>query len=120
MKLLAYFETSQEADTLALLLNSHGIVTHTSSQASKALGGVSYGVVRVGMWAVLDHQHEDAMALIENPNHIVTTGLSPEEKSDFEEQAGDQVFSSLNKAILIGMGLIVVMAWMMFKIASAG
>ena len=106
MELLRYFETTAEAENLATLLYSHGIVTHVGSHTGTALGGMIQAVSKVGLWVVLEHQFEDAKALMDDDTHIVSTGLSSEEMAEFEGSGKAYVFGALNKAILGGVVLI--------------
>lgn len=39
----------------------------------------SIGPPGIGLWVVLDHQYEDAMALLLDPDHSVSNALRPEE-----------------------------------------
>ena len=109
MKLVTKFERLTDADEAAMLLMSHGIVTHVSARGTKSLGYIIQNIADAGLWAILDHQYEDAVKVLDDHNHIVTTGLSEQELLEFEEHAEFNIFNSLNKALLYGVGLIIVM-----------
>jgi hypothetical protein len=119
MKLIAYYENAGDADAAALLLRSRGILPYVSSQATKTLRGMIFASSKVGLWAVLDHQFDDAVLLLEDSDHEVSSGLSESEMLSFEDTASRNVFASLNKAIFFGLLLIIAMVWLMLKVAAA-
>ena len=109
MKLIAKFDSVAEADAVAMQLRSVGIVTHVSHRGTKSLGHIMHSLADSGLWVVLEHQHEDALSFVNDYNHTVTTGLSDDEFREFQENAGKEIFNSLNKAIIYGVGIIFVM-----------
>lgn len=109
MKLIASFESVSGADQSAMLLGTQGIVTHVSSRGTNSLGYIIPNIANAGLWAILDHQHEDAVSFLNDNDHTVTTGLSELELVEFNAVASDNIFNSLNKAILVGVALIAVM-----------
>ena len=109
MQLLSKFNTVNDAEGAAALLKAHGIVTHVASHTGTTLNGVLHGVTEVAVWCVLDHQFEDARALLLNDQHLVTTGLSELEMEEFETSGSSYVFRSLNRALAAGVVLIVLL-----------
>lgn len=119
MKRIASFTNSNDAESAAMLLRSHGIVTQvTADQAAKTLRGLIFATNKVELWSVVDYQYDDALALLADAEHVVETGLSKEEIEDFEDEAAKSVFTSLNKAILVGIVLIFLMTALLVFIAS--
>jgi hypothetical protein len=117
MKLIANYESVSGADQASMLLGTQGIVTHVSSRGTKSLGYIIPNIANAGLWAILDHQHADAVSFLNDNDHRVTTGLSEAELSEFNEVASSNIFNSLNKAIMVGVLLIVVMV---FAVAYVG
>jgi hypothetical protein len=117
MKLIANFESVSGADQASMLLSSQGIVTHVSSRGTKSLGFIIPNIANAGLWAILDHQHEDAISFLNDNDHIVTTGLSEAELAEFNEVASANIFDSLNKAIMAG---VVLIAAMVLAVAYVG
>jgi hypothetical protein len=97
MKLLKKYEYVSEAEDIAEKLESKGIVTFISSKESNGLSRIYTGALKVGLWAVIKHQHNDAYKYIKNKNHEVVTGLSSEEMSKFKKLAKQSAYNSLNK-----------------------
>ena len=60
MKLLQQYHSSRQAELDSLELEQEGILAHVSSKHSHSLSGVVTGAFTVGLWAVFDHQYEDA------------------------------------------------------------
>lgn len=79
MKLLATFNDEAQAWDLAITLRSKGILVHTSA------GQVPF-LMRTTLWAVLDEQYADALALLTNPQHVVNSGLSEAMLRQLQEQ----------------------------------
>ena len=79
MKLIAEYIDLMQAEDAALRLRAVGILTHISSRHSFVLSGFVTGTYKVGLWAVLDSQYDDATQYLDNDEHHVTAGL-PEEK----------------------------------------
>ena len=114
MKLIAKFKSTTDADSASMQLSSMGIVTHVSQRGTKNLGLPIDGLVDAGLWAVLDYQFDDAVKFINDNNHVITTGLSEEELIQFNKSAGDTVFKSLNRAIMYGVGIIILLLIAMY------
>ncbi|EDY86119.1 hypothetical protein GP5015_2029 [gamma proteobacterium HTCC5015] len=79
MKLIAEYIDLMQAEDAALRLRAVGILTHISSRHSFVLSGFVTGTYKVGLWAVLDLQHDDATAYLNDEEHLVTSGLSEED-----------------------------------------
>ena len=61
MILLKEFASEIDADNLAERLRAKGIFIHVSGKQSNQLGAFVTGVIKLGVWAVLDHQANDAV-----------------------------------------------------------
>lgn len=113
MKLLCQFDNEVEAEQLALRLRSRGIMPHVSSSSTRHLGVHNAGSRSLGVWAVLEAQHNDAQALLDDPDHEVTHALSEEEMMAIENSTNRKVGRNLDKllnffaigALLIGLAI---------------
>jgi len=106
MKLIAKYNNTADADVAAARLELVGIVTHVSNRGAKSLGFLVHNLAPAGLWAVLDHQHEDAVQYLEDDKHIVTSGLTPDELERFERNAEATIFDKFNNAIMYGVVII--------------
>jgi len=92
-------------------LRAKGVLTQLSSKSSKQLGAIATGAVKVGVWAVLNEQVNDAVALVANNKHIVEYALTEEEMLQLESQAkesmGSSVNSFLNKFAVVFISIII-------------
>lgn len=77
MKLLKNVTSLQVANSIALQLKSRGILTFIANEDTKSLYPIA--VINVGIWIVLDYQYDDAVAVLKNPEHIISQPLMPEE-----------------------------------------
>lgn len=75
MKLVTQFSSLADAESASILLERSGIATFISSRRSVFVRGI----LRVGLWVLLDRQLDDAVMLLENPEHAVTEPLSDAE-----------------------------------------
>jgi len=100
MKLIREYHGLVEAQDMAMRLREHGIVTHTSSTHSFILSGLATGAFKVGLWAVLDSQYEDACAYALDPLHEITSGLSEQEVIAWESQIPVQTNAVFSRFML--------------------
>lgn len=84
----------QEAERLALLFRSQGIVTFMSNTQTNVTGRLASGTHSVSLWVVLQSQYDDAFALLDNENHNVTSSLSVGEMEKLERQIIDKIRES--------------------------
>ncbi|AQQ67656.1 hypothetical protein Mag101_08405 [Microbulbifer agarilyticus] len=99
MKLLREFTSLSDAELLSNRLRSKGILTHISGVNSKQLGAIATGTVKVGVWAVLNEQVDDATALLTNSRHTVRHQLTEEEMSRLESESQGKVAASLSSLL---------------------
>lgn len=84
MILLKEYSSEIDADRLAERLRAKGVLTHVSARQSKQIGSFVTGALKVGVWAVLDQQANDAVALLSNKQHTVEHPLTEEEMIELE------------------------------------
>lgn len=107
MILLREYFSSSDASDDAKKLEWQGIPTHVSSQKSHSLLSIHTGAIKVGLWILLNHQHDDAVAYLNNNNHLVTTGLTEKQLKRLKKQASVSAYHYINK-ILIYTGTIAI------------
>ena len=79
MKLLQRFGSPIEAQQACDFLRQHGIAAQVTG--ADDLGGIAQLSRKPGrskLWVMLDEQYEDALQLLENPDHQVEHPLEPE------------------------------------------
>ena len=80
MKLLQRFSSPIEAQQACDFLRQHGIAAQVTG--ADDLGGVAQLSRKPGrskLWVMLEEQHEDALRLLEDPEHRVEHPLEPEQ-----------------------------------------
>ena len=53
--------------------------------------------MRIGLWVIFDEQHDDAVQLLDNPDHIPRQIMTPEEMNKIKPSAADGSQQSNNK-----------------------
>lgn len=101
VQLIEQYPDLFQAEDAAMRLRNIGILTHISSINSFVMSGYVTGAFRVGLWVVLDAQHQDACAFLKNPQHEVTTGLPEDELIKLEGLARKSAFHFFNQFILV-------------------
>ena len=96
MILLRQFHNSTDADSLSSRLRGKGIYTFVSSKRSYRLSSIYTGAFKVGVWAVLDNQHQDAIELLKNKRHAVQNPLTEEEMRKLDQSFKDPSLNGLS------------------------
>ncbi|WP_376697273.1 hypothetical protein [Wenzhouxiangella sp. EGI_FJ10305] len=89
MEMIAKYASHSEAEERAAFLRSRGIATHVSDMTSLRLNLAHQGRYRAALWAVLPEQAEDAVALLDNPEHVAETALNDHEFRQLEGEGAD-------------------------------
>jgi hypothetical protein len=95
MKLLERYESMTEAQERAAFLRSRGIAAHVESTSALRPAGAHKSLYNAALWSVLDHQHQDAAALLENPDHVVTDPLDAGEMDVLQEEGGSRARATI-------------------------
>ncbi|AQQ67345.1 hypothetical protein Mag101_06630 [Microbulbifer agarilyticus] len=85
MKLLADFDSIEEAMNLCNYLLDHGVAA-TVSGVNAFQHRVLSGSTRVGVWVVYEEQFNDACQLKKDSNHVVSKKISEQLLNEFKEQ----------------------------------
>lgn len=86
MRMVAKYRSHAEAAERAAFLQVHGIATHVSDMTSMRPNLAHQGQFRAGLWVVLEAQYEDALGLLEDPDHDVRNPLSVDQLQHMETQ----------------------------------
>lgn len=87
MRILARYPNRSEAEERAAFLRAHGIVPHVSNTTSLLRAvGLRKDRSQAALWAVIDTQHADALALLADPDHEIDTELDPEQLAQLEAE----------------------------------
>jgi len=96
MKLLAQYSDSLDAEGVSERMRRAGVMTVVTSKRSHNLSRFKTGAFKVGLWAVFDDQHDDAVQLLKNKRHKPGRVISLDEMKELENAAKDQ-FATTSK-----------------------
>jgi hypothetical protein len=102
MKLLKYVSSRTEAELMVEQLKVNGILAISNDAASNniiPLFNANAAKFEVGIWLIMDYQYNDAVALLDNPEHTVEFPLTPREMELVEEER-KKAYSPYTKKIL--------------------
>ena len=98
MKLLKLVSSLQDANNISLQLKSRGILTFIANEETKNLYP-HMGIIRTGVWIILDYQYEDAVQILNNPDHIVSQPLTPGEMALMSKEIR-KPYSQISKSMI--------------------
>lgn len=101
MRMIAKYETRSEAQERAAFLQTHGIATHISDMTALRMNLAHQGRYRAGLWVVFEGQYEDAIGLLEDPDHEVSNPLSVDQMQHLETEGQAATQRTLLKWSLI-------------------
>ena len=70
MKLVTHFIDPGEASAAKSRLCEAGVMAEVTSVDPHIIHPSKSGAERIGLWVVFDDQFEDAILLLENPDHV--------------------------------------------------
>lgn len=118
MKLLERYEDQLEAEEVASALEAVGIPAYVSATNSHLFGRIQSGALKVSVWVALNHQFDDAQAYLKNPEHIVTTGLSPQALAEVQDQTRVFAYQFFNRVLLGAAAVLIVLALSVWWLVS--
>ncbi|MCC5873607.1 MAG: hypothetical protein JJU22_14495 [Gammaproteobacteria bacterium] len=102
MRIVARYPTRSEAEERAAFLRAHGIVPHVTNTASLLRAvGLRRDRSQAALWAVIDDQHADALALLADPDHEVRAGLGAEEFEHLETEGAARAQQLLFRGMML-------------------
>ncbi len=107
MNLLAQFNDVSQAEELSYELRERGVLTYVSSSNSFKLSSAQTGAVKVGLWAVLDEQYQDAKSYLDNPSHKIVTAFTQEQLVEIEQEFTAAQSKSAQKTVEKALAFIV-------------
>lgn len=110
MRMIAKYETRSEAQERAAFLQAHGIATHISDMTALRLNLAHQGRFRAGLWVLFEGQYDDALGLLEDPDHEVSNPLSVDQMQHLESEGQAAVRQTLIKWSLIVLGALAAVA----------
>lgn len=106
MRMIAKYETRSQAQERAAFLQAHGIATHITDMTALRLNLAHQGRFRAGLWVVFENQYEDAIGLLESPDHEVSNPLSVDQLEHIQTEGQHAVQKTLLKwslVVLVGL-----------------
>jgi len=112
------FDTLEEAEKLASFLQDKGIAIDLEEYVPGFRDG---NIGKSKVWAALDFQYDDALALMDNPDHVVNNPVNPEEYSDYmsNEDATEDGLNIFVQSALKVAGVMLVIAMIVLFALSA-
>ncbi len=114
MKLLNQYLDPADASAARESLRQAGIASLVEAMDPHSIQPSKAGATHVGLWVLADDQLDDAIKVLENPQHVPKRVLNPDEIARLERKAGQRVQKTrlLDKAYLwllvaLFMGLII-------------
>ncbi len=111
MKLIENCNFSGNLSEVAHFLTESGILVSTTDDYA-TIPGKSYVArnIKIGIWVHLDNQYEDALALLENRQHVVKNPLTHTEMQSLKSEAKTYLSNAVEKAIKVLLICIVVLS----------
>ena len=120
MKLIRLYIDPSDANEANTRLRKAGVMTKITFVDPHNIKPSKSGAVRVGLSVVFDDQFEDAVELLENPDHVPKRIISMAEMSDIESAAPGNRFMSGKKlagvVALIIFGLCLFGIWLLIAL----
>ncbi len=82
------------------MLEDNGIATFLSGRHTNRLHGIFAGAFQVGLWVILDEQLDDALRLLEDPDHEVSRKLSRAEIISIREDVNSSDMTSVLRPLI--------------------
>ena len=105
MRMVEKYPSKSAAEERAAFLRAHGIATHVTDTSSLLRTAITrQDRSRAALWVVLDPQYDDAVALLENPEHEPSHALPPEDLEQLETQGAVEAQRLLFRAVMVLVG----------------
>lgn len=98
MKLLKQYYNLQKAEQESFRLESVGILTFISSETAHRMGAYATGAFKVGLWAVLENQYEDAKRCLADSSYMPPSGLTASEIEELKVDGASEALNTMVKA----------------------
>ena len=112
MQLLTQYLDPAEATVANRQLRAAGVLCVVRDVDPHAMQPSKTGTRRIGLWVVLDEQFDDAVALLQNPDHEPTRRLDDAEMRALESEvtgSTDRLCDEMRKPILTAVGALLLL-----------
>lgn len=106
MRLLARYPSLAQAEERAAYLRSRGIATHVSELTVLRPGFGRQARDRAAVWAVLAAQYDDALQLLEDPDHHPDSALDEEGMAVMDTEGPEQARRLLLRGLLVTLAVL--------------
>lgn len=113
MKLVTHFVDPGEASKACARLRAAGVMTEVDSVYPHIVRPSKSGALRVGLWVVFDDQFDDALQLLENPDHVPQRIISFDETNNIKSGSDED-------SVLSGKSFIETLTTILFGICFLG
>jgi hypothetical protein len=126
MQLVTQFIDPSDATEANSRLRKAGVMTEITSLDPHIMSGSRTGALRIGLWVVFEDQFDDAVRLLEDPDHVPHRVISISEMNRIKPTTDDSWLESGQRKLAILatlifgaclLGLIVYVAFGMLKSA---
>ncbi len=117
MKLL--FETTDvnELNALRILMESNGIVVHVGNEDSARNASIMSRLTKYAIFIVYEQQYPDALALLDNEEHVVEHTIDIEEYQRMQDEHKSAVLTKIFKTVMSITALLLIfcfgLVWLM-------
>ncbi|MDH5785110.1 MAG: DUF2007 domain-containing protein [Chromatiales bacterium] len=108
MKLLTEVIDVNELYSLRILLESNGIAFHVANEDSARNFGFVTPARKYAIFILYEEQYDDAMKLLENEDHIVTSSIDLDEHRRFMLEENDRTMSQIYKTVMYSFLVVVI------------
>ena len=100
MKLIAQYQDTIDAERVSDRLRRKGILTFVSGRGLQVPGAARHtGAIKIGLWAVLPNQYEDAEILLKNRRHEPSVVLSADEMEKLERESKASLSATFSRSM---------------------
>lgn len=94
MRLVTHYVDPGEASEVSSRLREAGVVTEINSVDPHIIKPSKSGTLRFGLWVVFDDQFDDAVQLLENPEHVPKRTITSDKLNEIRSSTEEGPFKS--------------------------
>lgn len=99
MQLVTQFVDPADATEANSRLRKAGIMTEITSMDPHIMSRSRTGALRIGLWVVYDDQFDDAVRMLEDPDHVPNRVISQEEMNSIKSTTRQRWLESGHKKL---------------------
>ena len=100
MKLVTQFIDPGDATEASSRLRQAGVMTEITRLDPHIMSPSRTGALRIGLWVVFEDQFDDAVQLLEDPNHVPNRVISLSEMNQIKSSTQDSWLKSGKKMLV--------------------